>query len=288
MSYDSLQLSSSDAAQRGTDLHKQAELAFNEQIEPVTAISAYVDYIRSLKYKSTHYALENAFSLNLTDEFTLQGAVDFCSLDEYKNAHIVDLKTGVLDVAPFSEQLLAYALLYRNFLETEHNISTNKIFAVVHQNDKVKKLDVTDLLDEFKADLIERCNDEIAHSSGDHCGWCSAILDCKLVQDSVNNLQDTLKSYDKITKNTKVEMNYSHLKNAKLINAYLDVLKKTFVEQNPERVEYSTRSIRTWINEDDENIPKVAVSVAKAAKMGYSDNSNIKTVQTKVIKGFKL
>ena len=269
LNYPDASLPTSPYANEGTIKHKLAErILKGEHLEVTKDLEFYIDYINDLKQNSDMFEVEYKANLG-----SLRGTVD-CFILKDDTLYVIDLKTGAIEINPYSAQLLGYAYGIKNILKKK-NILVKKVYSVIIQNCEEKKIDVTNLLNEFKDKFEKQLNLHNTNqpNAGSHCNWCSALLECSKIRQLINNVR-----------NKKVP-DYKDLNDEKIINAYFTNLKKSFIEKYPKQVVYSNVNIKAFIDEDDENIPKKNVTPNEALKKGYPIEK-ITTSTTKRIKRF--
>ena len=175
------------------------------------------------------------------------------------------------EVEPTSFQMIGYALL----ILKKYNFDGDIVSTVIQHN-TVKTVNITAFVKQFEDYLIELLED-ITPKMGEQCIYCPALLECKKVN----------KLIDKVLEEKDSKMNLEHLKYYKIIDKYINDLKLTFIENYPDRVNYSYRNTKTWVDKPTDVKYMQTVSPSKALKLGYK-GGGIKTIQTKVLKGFNL
>jgi len=187
---------SSPAAERGTMLHAQAELAiegrpFSEVLseEDLALIQPYIDYCLSLKKISD--IAETERQVQILGE-KCWGTIDFGAITGPRLT-IADLKTGIMPVAPDSIQLRAYALgALKEFdfvgIETIHLVI---IQPAVSPEPQIHRT-TPDELWRFEKELeqiIEMAEDKNPQfRTGAHCRWCSASSICVAAFDEATEM----------------------------------------------------------------------------------------------------
>jgi len=187
---------SSPAAERGTMLHAQAELAIEGRPfslglseEDLALIQPYIDYCLSLKKISD--IAETERQVQILGE-KCWGTVDFLAITGPRLT-IVDLKTGIMPVAPDSIQLRAYALgALKEFdfvgIETIHLVI---IQPAVSPEPQIHRT-TPDELWRFEKELeqiLEMAEDENPQfRTGDHCRWCNASSICVAAFDEATEM----------------------------------------------------------------------------------------------------
>lgn len=202
----------SEAAQRGTDIHQLGEGMLNgkEYITNSSVIrdgeheegmfyagkpmieeaSAYHDYVRALMV-GPHSELFVESKVDILPQYDVSGHVDACVIDETV-LHVIDLKTGR---GPVSAENNSQMMMYAIGLYDEHEMfyDIEKIHLhIVQDNDYVHNTNswecsVDDILD-FKAWITERARlalqeDSVCTPSQSACQWCSHAPKCKALYD---------------------------------------------------------------------------------------------------------
>ena len=188
---------SSPAAERGTMLHAQAELAiegrpFSEVLseEDLSLIQPYIDYCLSLKKISD--IAETERQVQILGE-KCWGTVDFLAITGPRLT-IADEKTGSMPVAPDSIQLRAYALgALKEFdfvgIETVHLVIIQPAISPEPQIHRTTPDELWRFEKELKQ-IIEMAEDKNPQfRTGDHCRWCSASSICVAAFDEATEME---------------------------------------------------------------------------------------------------
>ena len=190
---------SSPAAERGTMLHAQAELAIEGRPfslslseEDLALIQPYIDYCLSLKKISDIAETERQVQI-LGDN--CWGTVDFLAITGPRLT-IVDYKSGVMPVAPDSIQLRAYALgALKEFdfvgIETIHLVIIQPQVSPEPQIHRTTPDELWRFEKELKQ-IIEMAEDDNPQfRTGAHCRWCNASSICVAAFDEATEMATT-------------------------------------------------------------------------------------------------
>ena len=182
--YPNSSISTSEFASDGTELHNNAEQAIKGRCEPRREVFYYYEYAISKIKKSTLYGVESSFKTTF-DNFVLTGSVDFwCYIDD--TLYIVDLKTGTRRVYPFCYQLRGYELLVKKYLETLDIIPNQtklKIFQFGREFTYTSQIN-----DDLVREITHQLGKLNLPIMGGHCSWCNALVDCILVNKTVDRI----------------------------------------------------------------------------------------------------
>ena len=186
LNYPNASLPTSPYANEGTIKHKLAEqILKGKHLEVTKDLEFYINYINKLKQNSNMFEVEYKTNIG-----SLKGTVD-CFILKDDILYVIDLKTGIIEVNPYSAQLLGYAYSIKNILKKK-NILVKKVYSIIIQNCKEKKIEITNLLDEFK-NKFERqlkLHDNNKPNIGSHCNWCNALLECSKIKQLINNVRN--------------------------------------------------------------------------------------------------
>ena len=186
---------SSPAAERGTMLHTQAELAiegrpFSEVLseEDLSLIQPYIDYCLALKKISD--IAETERQVQILGE-KCWGTIDFLAITGPRLT-IVDLKTGIMS-GDFLIQLMAYALgALKEFnfvgIESVHLVIIQPAVSPEPQIHRTTPDELWRFEKELKQ-IIEMAEDKNPQfRTGAHCRWCNASSICVAAFDEATEM----------------------------------------------------------------------------------------------------
>ncbi len=187
---------SSPAADLGTMLHAQAELAINGRPfseiltdEQKALVQPYIDYCLSLKKISD--IAETERKVEILGE-RCWGTIDFLNIIGPRLT-IADYKSGVMPVAPDSIQLMAYALgALKEFdfvgIESVHLVIVQPQISPEPQIHRTTPDELWKFEKELEQiiELAEAKNPKF--NTGSHCRWCSASPVCVAAFDEATEM----------------------------------------------------------------------------------------------------
>lgn len=184
--------SDNEAAQRGTRLHRVAEMAisglgvegafrsadFDLTDEDKRIVKAYVDYCVDRMAPHKICVVEEKVAYNYRD-VVISGVVDFFHYDD-GFLEVVDFKTGNHEISPRDNaQLLCYVLAIR----WEFGLPVDSALLTIVQDGQVKSHSVTkEEINTFELS-VRSIIDSIVEGkaefhAGPHCRWCPAAIIC--------------------------------------------------------------------------------------------------------------
>ena len=193
---------SSLAADRGTELHNQAEyflkcLTTGAEAKPVSEeLECYLAHCSDLIKGATDFGIEGKSELSFMTEglISMFGTVDFWSYHQANGeVNIVDLKTGAAYVSPDNNpQLSLYAIgIVSSLSETFPDCEIRTINLSICQGSQVLT-ETIDLLELNRRETLYRDAIRLAMSArapyaketGNHCKYCPARSNCPTVTES--------------------------------------------------------------------------------------------------------
>jgi hypothetical protein len=187
----------------GTEKHKTAELILKNHYEYKKDISDDLEklednnlkkYIETLivRYPTTKYnvRIEKSIPIPFLNRY---GTVDFLAFNE-NELHIIDLKTGFVEVEAWSKQNIIYAISMLTLLKEITKSDIEYIYLGIFQNSKLNIMEIAkeSLYYEYKEILktLNKINNlDLSYKVGYWCGWCSN-KSCEALRDKATNISN--------------------------------------------------------------------------------------------------
>ena len=155
--------------------------------EDLFALEAYAKILP----EGTEYYIEEKYATVLEDGTLLEGHIDIMFRLPDRPCHIVDLKTGHVQVEPNATQLIAYALLCASTVQG-FKIEGSKV-AVLQKGRISWFYDLDNAIQNLKTALVRQISK--TPTRGNHCQYCPFKLECSATQSDLQRLLTIMEEY---------------------------------------------------------------------------------------------
>lgn len=168
---------------------------------------------------------ESIIQMNLNDEYTIEGIMDYCEIDDVnKTALIIDWKSGYSGVYNEQNKASMYqAYIYPLMMFESYKFLQEITFKYVFIDEGFYEIEVKHTRKDYDEkiqkvkDWIVKTYEKQEYKAGEHCSNCSRINGCQFVDKFMKEVEDSLDTGGEMIKD---DNEY------KAINAYVKIAEK--------------------------------------------------------------